>query len=247
MSRRRKTLLGGLLVAATDFTTDLVASWQLSGDYTDYTGNHDATKTGTVNFIAGKVDNAALFDGSSDYLTVTDHADFSFTDGNDVAFSMACWVKFDVVQNCEFINKRNPAGTGREWMFDYTGTAYRLLIMSLSDTPNNNIKIEYTTTPTVDVWYHIVVTYDGSETKEGFTMYVDGADVSGTQSEVGTYTGMTDGTSDVIIATRAWDVANGELDGALDEMKVYKGRELTAVEVLEMYTSENAGTSVLPP
>ena len=232
---------------STDFTTNLVASWQFEGDYTDYKENHDATKTGTVNFVAGKVGNGALFDGSSDYLTVTDHADFSFTDGNDVPFTLATWVKFDVVQNCEFINKRDPAATGREWMFDYTGTAYRLLIMSLSDSPNNNIKIEYTTTPTVGVWYHVVVTYDGSETKEGFTMYVDGSDVSGTLTEIGTYTGMTAGSSDVVIASRAWDTANGELDGALDEMKVYNGRELTSDEVLEMYNSENAGTSVLPP
>ena len=74
-------ILIGATGGGTDFTTNLVASWQFENNFNDYTGNHNATATGTVtNNTSGKVGNQADFGGETDYLTAPDHDDFSFLD-----------------------------------------------------------------------------------------------------------------------------------------------------------------------
>tara|TARA_R110000772_G_scaffold54130_1_gene123494 strand:+ start:3573 stop:4310 length:738 start_codon:yes stop_codon:yes gene_type:complete len=232
--------------SAFDFTTGLVASWQFESNFLDYTtNNHDATAVGTVtNSTGGKVGNQAHFDGSSDYLTVPDNDDFSFTDGvSDLPFTLCTWVKFDVVTNCRFLSKSLSAGDLWEWTFGYNGTLMFITMWNFDNT-GNRIRLDYTFTPTTATWYHIVVTYDGSETKEGLTMYANGVSV-GTQVDAGTYTGMTNRTQKLHIGTNSGFVSQA-LDGKMDEVKIYKNRELTQAEVTEMYTLENAGTSVLP-
>ena len=66
------------------------------------------------------------------------------------------------------------------------------------------------------------------------------------QSQLGTYTGMTASSNNLVIGTRSWAVGVSELNGQLDEVKIWKGRELSQTEVTELYDLENAGTSVLP-
>ncbi len=227
-----------------DFTTDLVASWQFESNFNDYTGNHNANLFGTVtNNTSGKVGNQADFQGSTDYLRVADSGDFSFTDGvNDTPFSVSLWFNLDTYNAAEgvwFINKR--VGT-LEWQLIYFGSL-KLNLFS-QGAGANGLSIEFTTSLNLGQWYHLTITYDGSETKEGLKMYLDKTSV-GTQIETGTYVKMINGTSDVYLGTRSFNVTNGELDGKLDEVKVYKNRELTQDEVTEMYNQENAGNSVL--
>ena len=61
----------------------------------------------------------------------------------------------------------------------------------------------------------------------------------------GTYTGMNNGTSGVRIGAAGWSPSTLNVNGGMDEIKVYKDRVLTADEISTMYTTENAGTSVL--
>tara|TARA_R110002167_G_scaffold331706_1_gene538381 strand:+ start:22435 stop:23877 length:1443 start_codon:yes stop_codon:yes gene_type:complete len=228
-----------------DFTTGLVASWQFESNFLDYTSNnHDATAVGTVTFSAdGVVGKRAVFDGSTDYLTVPDSDDFSFTDGvSDVPFTLCAWVNFNSVSNCRFLSKLLSAGDLWEWTFGYNGTSITVACYHF-DSSANRIKLDYPWSPTTNTWYHLVVTYDGSETKEGLKLYLDGTEVSPTLSEGGTYTGMTNRSHPLHIGTNSGFVSQS-LNGRMDEVKIYKNRELTQAEVTEMHTLENAAISV---
>lgn len=237
--------LNDLSIVTFDFTTNLVASWQFEQNLLDYTGNHNGTAVGSVDtndINGGRVAFGAQFLGSTDYVTVADSTDFEMTDGNDLPFSISFWTKFNVFRTPaegEFlINKKG--GTTDEWNIKHQDS---ILNLSLYDGAND-IKITYTPSWIIDTWYHVVVTYTGSETKEGLIMYVNNVSV-GTQAETGTYTGMTAGTSDVVMGTDGGTPATGELIGILDEVKVYKNRILTPIEIAEIYTKELTGTSVL--
>ena len=240
--RRRNTLIGG----AYNYVTNLVASWQFENDFLDYTGNHPATATGTVtNNTPGKVGNEADFKGTSDYLTVTNNADFSFTDGvNDLPFSIAFWVKFDAQAiAAALISKRNSANK-REWqLFNTSGTG--IFVFDVMNPTTSLMRITVNSPFTNSIWYHVVATYDGSKTKEGMTLYIDTVSV-GARSEIGTYTGMVADIEDVTIGAGSYSPSITSLNGSMDEVKVYKNRVLTADEILNMYNLENAGTSVLP-
>ena len=248
----KKAYLGSGLVfdnTGYDFTTGLVASWQFENNFNDYTGNHNAIKTGLVtNNTTGLVGNQADFSGSTDYLTVVDHADFSFGDGvTDVPFTMSMWVKFDSFSGAEgewLINKRNASSTGDEWQLYYFGGVLYCTLFS-SDSNANYIEITHTVSLISNTWYHISATYDGSGLHTGLKLYLDNVSV-GTTFETGTYVATSNGIAPVIMGTRGWQTNGGELNGKLDEVKVYKNRELTQLEITEMYTEEVAGNSVLP-
>jgi hypothetical protein len=50
----------------------------------------------------------------------------------------------------------------------------------------------------------------------------------------------------ITIGTESYDLGDKILDGLLDELHVWKNRELSASEVLEVYNTESSGTSILP-
>ena len=246
----QKAYLGSTLVfdnTGYDFTTGLVASWQFESNFNDYTGNHNAVATGTVtNNTSGIVGNQADFQGSTDYLTVADSDDFSFTDGvTDVPFTISMWVKFDVLTaDGEWILNKRDGATNEEYNIVYVGGNFYFVLFG-GGVNTQQIRIIYSFTPSINTWYHIVFTGNGDGTKDGLTAYIDKVS-GGVAGEVGTYSGMINGTNNLIIGTRAWSFGNGDLDGKLDEVKIYKNRELTQLEITEMYTQELAGNSVLP-
>lgn len=238
--------LSDLSIFNFDFTRNLVASWQFEQNLLDYTGNNNGTAIGSIDVNdvdGGRVAFGAQFLGSTDYITVPDSTDFEMvTVGSDTPFSISLWVKFNAFRTPsegEFlINK--IGGTTNEWNIKHQDS---ILNATLTDGANN-IRITYTPSWVIDTWYHVVITYDGSENKDGLIMYVDNVSV-GTQAETGTYTGMTAGDSALIMGTDGGAPATGELVGVLDEIKVYKNRVLNVSEISKMYTKELAGISVL--
>jgi len=60
-----------------------------------------------------------------------------------------------------------------------------------SPTASNLIGVNTDVISATNEFVHVVITYDGSETKEGLTIYINGVDATFNRSETGTYTGMT--------------------------------------------------------
>lgn len=222
----------------------LVASYNFDSNFTDYTGNHPLTATGSVTAgtAGGKVSNCSDFNGTtSDYLLGADSDDFSFTNGsNDLPFSVSMWVNFDAVSNAWFMDKRTSGND--EWQITYYLGKLNMALFSAGAT-SVYLYGTYTVSLSASTWYHIAFTYDGSGTFAGINFYLDGVNQTLTDESVGTYAGMTNGTAPLRLGTFT---SGFSFNGKMDEAHIWKNRELTAAQVTDIYNTENAGNSILP-
>ena len=221
----------------------------LGGNSATETANHPATATGTVSFAAGQVNQGADFEGNDDYIRITDNDNLSFTDGgNDTPFSISFWLRFDsfnIGSGSWLISKRGQTTTDREFGVFYNNSGnLGIQLLSPTNSPDNRINIGYSGGLALSTWYHVAITYDGSETKEGLNLYLNGTSV-GTQGETGTYTGMTNTVSDLVLGTGGWSTAQFELDGRMDEVYIWRNRELSLSDVTDIYTDQLAGNDIL--
>ena len=235
------------------YTDNLVASYSFDTDFSDYTGNNDLTAFGsaTAGVTGGKVSDCAELDGNSDYTIAADSDDFSFTNGtSDLPFSISFWANFD---------SYNPSSQLASWIISKRGdtieTEYQVAFVSnvfvvdLFSQGGNSVYIgtslPFVPTTGGTTWQHFTVTYDGSNTSNGIKMYIDGISQTPTSYGSGTYLGMINGSEPVNIGSQSWSPWSGEFDGKLDEFHIWKNRELTSAEVLDIYNTENAGNSIL--
>lgn len=241
-------------VPSTDFTTNLVAGWQFESDLTDYTGNNDASAVGfTPTYTTGKVGNMIeMVGGSGDYLNAalgggtSPYRDWDMIDGvSDLPFTIAFWVLHDSLGSAKQYLHYGETSVLRAW-FLQKNASDELVVILRDNTGSNDIRHTVASGFSTATWYHLCMTYDGSETKEGLKWYKNGSEITGTRVENGTYVGMTDVSTSLIIGANAEFKTLNNLDGDLDEIKIWKNRELSSAEVTELYNLENAGTSVLP-
>lgn len=225
--------------------TNLIAYYRFDNDATDEKGSHDGTEV-TMLYGTGKSGQSADFGGAggNDEIYLDDHNDFSFTDGagNDEAFSISFYVKFDDTGNQWFINKRENTSTEVEWQLFYFGND--LYLQCSNSTNSTNIKgLVDTWIPNTGQWYHLVFTYDGSEVNTGFEIYIEGVKQTLVRSSVGSYAGMTNGSSRVDIGKAGWSQTlsfNGEMDG-LGIWDI----ELNQTEVTNIYNKQNSGQELI--
>ena len=157
-----------------------------------------------------------VFDGVNEYLDCTNNAAFDFNPSN--AFSIESWVKFDNLSGGRFIVSKWARPTPmdvRAYYLSPLGNNFRFLFGS----SNQDLIIANTTQPlSTGVWYHIVLTYDGSSDANGVTFYVDGS-VSPSTIQSNNLTGVTTNTEPLqiggqdtfysaakIAKTRIWNV-----------------------------------------
>jgi surface protein len=244
-----------VVYAAQPYTTDLVASYDFDINFTDYTGNNPLTPSGTTPPVAGVaggiVSNCAEFNSSGDYTLAADSNDFSFTDGvNDLPFSVSFWANFTGYNasgsgGAWFLSKRDTSTNEEYQIMSYQNELAFVLFSGGGSTNFLNARIAYP--PPIGSWHHYTFTYDGSATFAGLKIYIDGVSQSLTNNSSGTYTGMINGTQDVNIGSRSWQPSAGSFHGKMDEYHIWKNRELTPAEVTDIYNTENAGNSILPP
>jgi hypothetical protein len=175
-------------------------------------------------------------DSTNDTITVSDHANLSFTNGSgaDRPFSLDIWTNVtDAASNRTIVSKMGAANAG-EYVLWLNGS--ERLTVDLITTNWSSNRISFTTTGSISTaaWNHIVVTYDGSETAAGIKIYVNGSLMSGATSSVGTYTGMANTTGNFNIGS--WDGSSFYMAGSFGIVKVYKV-ELNTAEVRRNCTS----------
>jgi hypothetical protein len=240
-------IVGGGGVPSNPFLDNLVASYSFDADLSDYTGNNNGTTSGTITHSAFKVNNGAYFSGSAnDYVELPNTSDdFTFNDGagNDIPFSISFWIDDLDASNSNDIyfwvgNNVNTRAVAisRVGLYIYA-TCYT--------NTNNRLENKYFIGSAV-IPVHFCMTYNGSKTASGLKFYVNGANGGGASIQIGTFTGIN---PTLQMQTRIGTIANAtgfEYEGQMDEFHVWKNRELTPIEVLDIYNTENAGNSILP-
>jgi Concanavalin A-like lectin/glucanases superfamily len=185
---------------------------------TTFTDSSQYTHTVTANGNA-QIDTAfqqfgsgsALFDGTGDYLTTPDSADWAFGAG---AFTFDWWVRFNSTSgNQGFFGQWAGVGT----------TSFQLRLdggTQLSFYPSTDgstfSTLQFAWTPSTNTWYHVALTRDGSNNVRAF---VGGTQIGTTQTYSGT---MFDSSAQLTIGTGT--VAGGEyVNGWMDEIRISKG------------------------
>lgn len=184
-------------------------------------GCSSASKTISVNGNA-QIDTAqskfggasGLFDGSGDYLTVADSADWAFGSGD---FTQDLWVRFNALPASgsyqSFVAQNVDANNYQEfYIANYSGT-YALEFYSYSGA----VEVVYVTgdiTPSINTWYHYAVTRSGNS----WRVFADGTQVGATVTDSSSLPDFAASLTVGIIGT-----TTDPFNGWLDEIRISKG------------------------
>jgi hypothetical protein len=154
-----------------------IALYHLDNAVTDATATHNASANGapaysTTTKVFGT--HALILDGTNDYLTVADHADFDFSGGTfTIDFRMRI-TALPGAGKAYSLYRQETAGTGNDW-FD--------IFLDENGAINVQVKADHGGAPTVDVdmatadgtittatWYHVEVVESG----DNWYIFVDG-------------------------------------------------------------------------
>jgi hypothetical protein len=185
-------------------------------------------------WVSGKFGGALDLDGNDDYISISDNTQNSPL----YEFTLSAWVKFDSTGNDAVINK---------WI-DRSGTSDRSFLIRKNATgevlqaylfQSNSIQVggDFTTKSiNPNTWYHITVTADGTK----LNMYLDGAKSSTSYSYNGT---VSDSSIDLEFGN--YNTSGWELDGTIDEVRIYNYARTPQQIVEDMNAGHPAGGSPL--
>lgn len=165
--------------------------------------------------VAGKINGAFDFNGSSDYIEVADHADFTPA---GTPFSISAWVYMHDATNFYITTKGLYNVTGEWWFF--VGSSDRLGMFVFDDNVTSCfIGREYSTQLTAyqNQWIHVVGTYDGGTTPGSIRLYIDGIRVDDTDkgSNPGSFVSCQNGGGNVMIGRYSTNYVNGLIDNVM--------------------------------
>jgi Concanavalin A-like lectin/glucanases superfamily len=183
-----------------------------STTFTDVMG-HTLTPSGNVQIdtAQSKFGGAsALFDGSGDYLSIADSADWNFGSGN---FTIEAWVRattstyipiFGQFENTESNTNRMMSGYwGGNWNF-------------YCETTSAQVEVTVADTPPTGTWFHIAIVRSGNS----FYFFRDGTQIGTTQTSSGS---VHDISGSAVVGLARTSNTLRFMDGWLDDIRVTKG------------------------
>lgn len=197
-------------MALIDNLTNYYKLDESSGNASDVVGGKVGTNT-DVTYGAGKINNGAIFNGSSSKLVTNNQ------DNGGTAWSFSVWVKLNNYNN------HSPFFTNQ------VGVIFRVnqssgIILCFA----NGGAISFSTPGAVGTgaWHHVVWTHDNTDHSK---VYIDGSLVKSDANDT------TIGTGNGVIG---FGVSAEYLDGMVDELGIWS-RALTSTEVTTLYNSGN--------
>lgn len=235
---------------AKDFNPNIVGYYKFDSNPDDFSGlGYNGTTVGTPTYVAGKVSNSIDFNASlGNYINISDNSDFSFTNGsNDLPFSISMWVNFSSFASIGnwLINKRDATSGGDEWQLSFGDS--RLTFAKFNHNNNGIFQlIRSSLNPfVINTWYHICYTDNGSGLVGSGKLYINGVLNVNINANTGSYVRMNNGTSLTRIGQASFQLSgNYHHYGKIDELGIWKNRELTPSEVLELYNRGNVGETI---
>lgn len=211
---------------------DLVSHWRLE-DEADAHGGRTLTNNGTATFGAGKIGNAAYFNGTNQYLSRADDAGLSMS--GQTSFTLACWLYLtDKTADRWAVLKGDSltAGTS-DYGINYATTADRIQF-AIGDGSNGAVATADTfgAVP-ADTWVCVVAWYDratGTST-DTVNIQVDGGTADSAASGAN---GSRDGTRQLDIGRGFNTLGSSFWAGRVDSVSIWK-RLLTAAERTALY------------
>jgi chitodextrinase len=199
----------------------------------DSAGSNTGTLVNGPTWTAGKMNNGLLFNGTTNYVNMGDVLDFERTN----PFSIAAWVKTTSGSpgTAMVVAGKTETGTNLPGYMlsvrgDTAGDPYEFELRGNSGYPST-ITVQFPR-PADTNWQHVAVTYNGSSSASGVSVYVNGTPVTPTiLGDALTATMVTAGPFEL----GARNGALTPLEGTLDDVRIYN-RALSAAEVNQLYT-----------
>jgi len=160
---------------------------------------------------------SGLFDGTGDYLSLADSADWVFGTGD---FTIDGWVRFNNLPGvgdhqflyAQFLDDQN----GVAWFAQYAGGIYYISFSAVSaGSPIVDVSWNVSAAFAINTWYHLAIIRSGNY----LYLFKDGSQVGSAASLTGI---MPDVAASLYIGSTAWSI-NYAIDGWLDEFRVSKG------------------------
>ena len=220
---------------------DLIAEYLFDTNADDTSGStnvHNGTLVGDAAVSSGVL----TLDGTGDYVTIADADDFSFTDGagTDEAFSISIWFKSTIAPAAQQLVAKFDDNVAVEWYMQIIGGGNAgKVALTVADGSGDNlprITAFSSNAYSQNTWIHAVATYDGGEVNTGIKIYLDGSLETMNTGGVGSYVGTANTGTRVLLGARDLNSSPGVFfTGDMDNVRIYKDKELTASEVTELF------------
>jgi len=216
--------------------TNLVAYYTLNGNSNDSINSHNGVDT-SVTYTTGKNGLGASFNGTSSKIIVPNNLDFTPTNGtNDVPMSWSFWVNFSSIDFMQLMTRRTTNSVS-EWQISISNSGIlQFKIFSQNSISNYLAFNTFDSISPVSTWTQITITYNGNGLSSGMKLYKNGTETLKAPFLVGTYVKCTNIGSNTAFGAAEWFSGN-YFNGILDEVAIWKNRELTSLEVSELYNS----------
>ncbi|MBT7402239.1 hypothetical protein HN777_00425, partial [Candidatus Woesearchaeota archaeon] len=210
-----------------DWNRTLVGYWsfdQVSGSTVsdNSSWSNDGTAVGATP-TQGKFGKAMSFDGSGDYITVTDHDSIDPTE----AWTLEAWIHRNETGTQHSVLEKYDWSAGKGNYALRVTSGNRIIAYVINGTSSANCG-SASTIINAGEWYHFVATFDSNTNT--LACYVNGdLDVQNTGATINPPSS----TGTLNIGARG-DDAGTKFNGAIDEVKIYS-RALSAGEILAEY------------
>ena len=219
-------MLAGSVCAQTTLLTNLEAYYKLdsAGITTESHGSNTLTNNGTTGTTTGKINEAASFNGSSQYLSIADNTSLSM---GDIDFSLAGWVYLNSVASTQVIAaKFNSGASKREYQLVYNSSPAEFRFQ-VSFNGTSSTSVSSSSYNTTGAWVYVAAGHDPTSNVIWISLN------AATPSTASHSTGVFDSDSTFTIGAQHGGVA--PLNGRVDELGVWK-RDIRS-DLADLYNS----------
>jgi uncharacterized repeat protein (TIGR02543 family) len=196
-------------------------------------GNNGALYGGVTQGIAGKIDGAYAFDGTTGYIQVPHSNTLS---GFTQALTVSFWLRLDDVSKRQTLLCKNNAGTStKSWYIEFWNHATygKNLFFYASQDGSNSKEWFCSFVPTAGTWYYVTVVWQTNTVPK---FYINGAQVT-TRGTSTTVASIYNNVNVPLYIGRCPYDATRYLKGGLDEIRISNSTR-TAGWILTSYNSQ---------
>jgi hypothetical protein len=181
----------------------------------------------------GKYNSSLNFDGTDDYVSVTDSATWQLGGGTG-SFTIEAWANLDTLsQDSWWISaltaQDEGGGSTNKWIFAWDPITDKLTFHVNTPGGSPNFQISSNTfSAAINTWYHVALT----RSDDTYTFYKNGTAI-GSASQSGTIPNA------ATPLTIGWGEGSGSFDGLIDDVRIYN-YALTANQIKTLFNENSA-------